>query len=78
MVEQIRKEEKRIAKEKLELEKNKTKSAQEKAKEAREQSRIFALALLEKGVEVESVAKILDIIPKAAEKILSKNITKKE
>lgn len=104
VIEQIRKEEKRIAKEKLaierdktktakekvRLEKDKTKTAQEKAREAREQAKAEREAkqiekqrrekleqtmvntLLEKGVGIESIAKIMEMTPKAVGKIISK------
>lgn len=82
VVEQIRKEEKKIAREKLALEKGKTKSAQEKARLEQEQRKIeqerrekleltMVTTLLDKGVSVENIAKIMEITPKAVEKIIN-------
>lgn len=77
VVEQIRKEEKKIAREKLALERDKTKSAQEKAKLAKEaeklaqiQAKALANALLDKGVDLKTIAKIMEITPKAVEKMI--------
>lgn len=68
VVEQIRKEEQKIAKEKLALEKNKTKDAKEKARleiERREKLEIaMVAALLDKGVAIESIAKVMESTPK--------------
>ena len=79
VVERIRKEEKLIAKEKLAVANNKVKTAEEKAKiaklaekAAKEQAKTLARALLEKGVNLESVAKILEISIKDVEKIVKK------
>ena len=79
VVERIRKEEKLIAKEKLAVANNKVKTAEEKAKiaklaekAAKEQAKTLAKALLEKGVNLESVAKILEISIKDVEKIVKK------
>lgn len=104
IIEQIRKEERKIAKEKLaierdktksaqekvRLEKDKTKTAQEKAREARELAKAEREAkqiekqrrekleqtmvntLLEKGVEIESIAKIMEMTPKQIEKMVNK------
>ena len=64
VVEQIRKEEKRIAKQKLDLE-----------KERREKLEITMVALLlDKGVAIESIAKVMDIPPQKVEKIINKKI----
>lgn len=78
VVEQIRKEEKKIAREKLALERDKTKSAQEKAKLAKEaeklaqiQAKALANALLDKGVDLKTIAKIMEITPKAVEKMIN-------
>lgn len=78
VIDMIRKEEKKIAKEKLAVEKDKTKTAQQKAKaekERREKSetekKILINALLEKGVSVEDIAKILGITVKKAVKLVS-------
>lgn len=78
VVEQIRKEEKKIAKEKLALERDKIKTANEKAriekdkaKAAKEQSKALASALLNKGVDLETIAKIMEITPKALERIIN-------
>lgn len=70
VVEQIRKEEKKIAKEKLELEKNKTKAE----KERREKLELATVtALIAKDVSIEDIAKIMEITPKQVEKIIAKN-----
>lgn len=78
VVEQIRKEEKKIAREKLALERDKTKSAQEKAKLAKEaeklaqiQAKALANALLDKGVDLKTIAKIMEITPKVVEKMIN-------
>ena len=69
VVEQIRKEEKKIAKEKLELEKNKTKAE----KERREKLELATVtALIAKDVSIEDIAKIMDITPKAVEILLNR------
>ena len=83
VVEQIRKEEKRIAKEQIKSAQDKVKIAQKKTKEAKEAEKIekerreklelsMVKTLLEKGVEVESIAKIMEMTSKAVEKIISK------
>lgn len=69
VVEQIRKEEKQIAKEKLDLEKNKTKAE----KERREKLELVTVkALLDKNVSIEDIAKIMEITPKAVNKVINK------
>ena len=74
VVERIRKEEKLIAKEKLAVEKDKTKTAQQKAKaekERREKLELTtAIALRDKGVSIEDIAKILGITVKAVERLI--------
>ena len=74
VAERIRKEEKKIAREKLAIEKNKTKTAEEKAraKQARLEKleRATATALLDKGVSIKDIAKIMDISVKRLEGIL--------
>ncbi|PIT24401.1 hypothetical protein BGI36_00605 [Snodgrassella communis] len=76
VVERIRKEEKQIAKEQLAVEKGKTKTAQQKAREIKEKAdfekKILINALLEKGVSIEDIAKILEITPKAMERLVNK------
>ena len=83
VIEQIRKEEKRIAKEQIKSAQDKVKIAQKKTKEAKEAEKIekerreklelsMVKTLLEKGVEVESIAKIMEMTPKAVEKIIDK------
>ena len=83
VIEQIRKEEKRIAKEKIKSAQDKVKIAQKKTKEAKEAEKIekerreklelsMVKTLLEKGVEVESIAKIMEMTPKAVGKIIDK------
>ena len=70
VIEQIRKEEKKIAREKLALEKDKTKAE----KERREKLELaMVTALLDKGVSIENIAKIMEITPKQVEKIMVKN-----
>ncbi|PIT13471.1 JAB domain-containing protein [Snodgrassella alvi] len=68
VVERIRKEEKKIAKEQLAVEKNKTKAEKEKRQKL---AQATANALLDKGVSIEDIAKILEITPKAVEKIIN-------
>jgi DNA repair protein RadC len=68
VVERIRKEEKKIAKEQLAVEKNKTKAEKEKRQKL---AQATANALLDKGVLIEDIAKILEITPKAVEKIIN-------
>ena len=77
VVERIRKEEKLIAKEKLSVEKDKTKIAQQKAKAEKErleksetEKKILINALLDKGVSVEGITKILGITVKAVERLI--------
>ncbi len=74
VVERIRKEEKQIAKERLAVEKDKTKTAQQKAKEIKDKAdfekKALINALLEKGVSIEDIAKILGITVKAVERVL--------
>ena len=74
VAERIRKEEKKIARERLAIEKNKTKTAEEKAraKQARLEKleRATATALLDKGVSIKDIAKIMDISVKRLEGIL--------
>ncbi|WP_434778937.1 JAB domain-containing protein [Neisseria sp. Ec49-e6-T10] len=65
VVEQIRKEEKAIAREKLKSEKDKTKAAQE-------QTKMLANALLDKGVDVETIAKIMEITPRQVKQIVNR------
>lgn len=83
VIEQIRKEEKRIAKEQIKSAQDKVKIAQKKTKEAKEAEKIekerreklelsMVKTLLEKGVEVESIAKIMEITPKQTMRILTK------
>ncbi|MFQ1019907.1 JAB domain-containing protein [Gilliamella sp. CG13] len=79
VVERIRKEEKLIAKEKLAVERDKTKSAQQKAKAEKEQkeaalaqAKALANALFNKGVDIETIAKIMEITPKKVERTIRK------
>lgn len=71
VVEQIRKEEKKIAREKLALERDKTKLAKEAEKLAQIQAKALANALLDKGVDLKTIAKIMEITPKAVEKMIN-------
>lgn len=68
VVERIRKEEKLIAKEKLSVEKDKTKTEKARREKAETEKKILINALLEKGVSVEDIAKILGITVKAVER----------
>ena len=77
VIEQIRKEEKKIAKEKLALEKDKTKTAQEKVRLEREQRKQLEQQLVsavnflkEKEISMDKIAEILDITPKEIQRIL--------
>ncbi|MCO6507794.1 MAG: hypothetical protein J6578_03230 [Snodgrassella sp.] len=69
VVERIRKEEKQIAKEQLAVEKGKTKAEREKREKL---MRATVTALLDKGVPTEDIAKILEITPKAMERLVNK------
>ncbi|PIT24987.1 hypothetical protein BGI37_08465 [Snodgrassella alvi] len=69
VVERIRKEEKKIAKEQLAVQKNKTKAEKEKRQKL---AQATANALLDKGVSIEDIAKILEITPKAVERLINK------
>ncbi|WP_294612390.1 JAB domain-containing protein [uncultured Gilliamella sp.] len=78
VIEQIRKEERRIAKEKLALEKDKTKVAKDKSKEL-EQQIIAAVHFLKcKEIPIEQIAKILNITVKDIQNILKKKIIVRE
>ena len=68
VVERIRKEEKQIAKEQLAVEKGKTRAEKEKREKL---MRATVTALLDKGVSIEDIAKILEITPKALERIIN-------
>lgn len=69
VVERIRKEEKQIAKEQLAVEKGKTRAEKEKREKL---MRATVTALLDKGVPIEDIAKILEITPKAMERLVNK------
>ncbi|WP_239428193.1 JAB domain-containing protein [Snodgrassella communis] len=69
VVERIRKEEKQIAKEQLAVEKSKTRAEKEKREKL---MRATVTALLDKGVPIEDIAKILEITPKAMERLINK------
>ncbi|PIT08902.1 JAB domain-containing protein [Snodgrassella communis] len=69
VVERIRKEEKQIAKEQLAVEKSKTRAEKEKREKL---MRATVTALLDKGVPIEDIAKILEITPKAMERLVNK------
>ncbi|OCG57220.1 MULTISPECIES: JAB domain-containing protein [unclassified Gilliamella] len=75
VVERIRKQEKQIAKEKLAVERDKTKTAQQKAKEIKEKAesekKILINALLEKGVSIENIAKILGTTVRVVKRIIN-------
>ena len=72
VVERIRKEEKLIAKEKLAMEKDKTKTEKARREKAETEKKILINALLDKGVSVEDIAKILGITKTKVEKIITK------
>lgn len=72
VIEQIRKEEKAIAKEAVQSEKERTKAERERTKAAQGQAKALANALFEKGVDLETIAKLMQSTPKAVEKILDK------
>lgn len=72
VIEKIRKEEKKIAKEKLAVEKDKTKAKQMLLEKAESEKKILINALLDKDVSIENIAKILEITPKAVQKIIDK------
>lgn len=72
VVERIRKEEKQIAKEKLAVEKDKTKTEKARREKAETEKKILINALLDKGVSVEDIAKILGITVKAVERLVNK------
>lgn len=71
IIEEVRAQERRIAKEALLFEQYKTK--QERA-QRRKSERVLVRALTEQGVSAENIAKILDVTPKAIEKIINKKI----
>ncbi|OCG43425.1 hypothetical protein A9G28_04015 [Gilliamella sp. Fer1-1] len=78
VVERIRKQEKQIAKEKLAVERDKTKTAQQKAKaekarreKAESEKEILINALLEKGVSIENIAKILGTTVRVVKRIIN-------
>lgn len=68
VVERIRKEEKQIAKEQLAVEKSKTRAEKEKREKL---IRATVTALLDKGVPIEDITKILEITPKVVERIIN-------
>ncbi|WP_294827601.1 JAB domain-containing protein [uncultured Gilliamella sp.] len=72
VIERIRKEEKLIAKEKLAVEKDKTKTEKARREKAETEKKILINALLDKGVSVEDIAKILGITKTKVEKIITK------
>lgn len=72
VVERIRAEEKLIAQEKLAVEKDKTKTEKARREKAETEKKILINALLEKGVSVDDIAKILGISVKAVEIIAKK------
>ena len=73
MVEQIRKEEKKIARDKLALEKAKTRDAKEKARLEQEKKETLIIELFQRGVSTEDIAKILDSTSKEMQNIINKN-----
>lgn len=69
VVEQIRKEEKKIAKDKVKLANDKTKIERERREKLE-----FAMVstLIDKNVSIEDIAKIMEVTPKAVESIVNK------
>lgn len=74
VIEQIRKEEKKIARDKLALEKDKTKEAREKARLEQESKETLIMELYNRGGSTEDIAKILDTTDKSIQNILSKKV----
>lgn len=76
VVEQIRKEEKKIARDKVKLANDKTKAAKEETKVERERREKLEFAmvstLIDKNVSIEDIAKIMEVTPKAVESIVNK------
>lgn len=83
LIEQIRKEEKKIAKERLAIAQTKTKTAQEKAKQEKElrkqaekkaenEKGLLIKTLIAKDVSIEDIAKILEITSQQVQDILYK------
>lgn len=64
VIEQIRKEEKKIARKAI-------KATKDMLKKELVQKEALIFALLEKNVSIESIAKILDISPKQIEKLIN-------
>ena len=69
VVEQIRKEEKKIARDKVKLANDKTKIERERREKLE-----FAMVstLIDKNVSIEDIAKIMEVTPKAVENIVNK------
>ena len=72
VIERIRKEEKLIAKEKLAVEKDKTKTEKAQKELALAQAKALANALFNKGVDIKTIAKLMEVTPKKVERILGK------
>lgn len=76
VIEQIRKEEKKIAREKVKSANDKAKAAKEETKIERERREklesTMVTTLLDKGVSIEDIAKIMEIVPKAVEVIINR------
>ncbi len=72
VVERIRKEEKLIAKEKLAVERDKTKTEKAQKELALAQAKALANALFNKGVDIKTIAKLMEVTPKKVERILGK------
>lgn len=72
VIEKSRKEEKKIAKEKLAVANNKIKAEKEQKDAVLAQAEALANALLNKGVDIKTIAKIIEITPKKVEGILVK------
>ena len=73
VVEQIRKEEKKIARDKLALEKGKTRNAKDKARLEQGKKETLIIELFQRGVSTEDIAKILDSTSKEIQNIVNKN-----
>lgn len=68
VIEQIRKEEQRIARDKIKFAQDKTKTVKDKANA---EKKVLINALLEKQVSIENIAKILEVTPKQVSKIIN-------
>lgn len=70
IIEQVRKQEQVIAREALLTEQYKTKEAQAQKRKAEKEKETLIIALVDKGVSAEDIAKILDVMPKTIKRII--------